>query len=101
MSLPDSVRSFQERVLEGVDYFKTKKLLIFIFGCAVWSLLLIRNDFVFNNIVVSSPEVCVYRCISFMQRWAILNKEEGRLRVDEALQRLQHRHSSWRSDVGD
>ena len=54
----DSVRSFQERVLEGVD-LKTKRLLIFIFCCAVWSLWLIRNEFVFNYIVVSSPEVCV------------------------------------------
>lgn len=52
----------------------------FILGCIAWSLRLIRNDFVFNNVFVASADVVVYRVISFMQRWAPLHKE-GRLKV--------------------
>jgi hypothetical protein len=65
------VESFQEGVLEGADN-KTKNFLIFLFGCIAWRLWLIRNNFVFRSIVVSSPDVSVYRVLSFMEKWEVM-----------------------------
>jgi hypothetical protein len=97
---PTKVSKYIEEVLEGGNR-KTEMLYIFIFGCAAWSLWLIRNDFVFNDLLVSSPEVCIFRFISFMQRWAILCKAEEKLMVDEAVQRLKDQLSLLRSEAGD
>jgi hypothetical protein len=57
-----SISNFQERVLEGVNK-KTIKFYVFIFGCISWSLLLIRNDLIFNNIVIASTEIVLYHII--------------------------------------
>ena len=77
---PTSVHEWQENILEGVQR-ETYRFFIFLFGCVVWSLWLIMNDCVFNNVVVSSPNVGISRVIFFMQRWAILAKGDGRLRI--------------------
>jgi hypothetical protein len=44
------------------------KNIIYLFGCLAWSLWLIRNEFVFQNLVVSSPNVGLFRAISFLQK---------------------------------
>ena len=77
---PTGVHEWQENILEGVQR-ETYRFFIFLFGCVVWSLWLIMNDCVFNNVVVSSPNVGISRVIFFMQRWAILAKGDGRLRI--------------------
>lgn len=74
---PASVADWQENFLEGAQR-GSRCFLFFLFGCVAWSLWLIRNDFVFNNVLVSSPDVGIFRVISFMQRWAILEKGDGR-----------------------
>jgi hypothetical protein len=45
---------------------------IFLFGCCVWIIWIIRNNFVFNNVVLPSPELAVFPVISFMQRWMVI-----------------------------
>ncbi|OEL28686.1 hypothetical protein BAE44_0010295, partial [Dichanthelium oligosanthes] len=95
--VPDGVDNFQETLLWLADK-QTRTLLIFLFGCVSWSLWLIRNDLVFNNVVVSSPEVGVYRLISFMQRWSILSK--GQQQVKAAIGRLQLQLSVLRQSEG-
>lgn len=59
---PTSVEEFQERVLERADK-KTKTVLLFLFDCLAWSLWLIRNDLVFRNVVVFSPDVSIYHVL--------------------------------------
>ena len=61
---PTSVHEWQENILEGVQR-ETYSFFIFLFGCVVWSLWLIMNDCVFNNVVVSSPNVGISRVIFF------------------------------------
>jgi hypothetical protein len=78
---------------------KLNKCLFSFFGCAAWCHWLIRNDFVFNNVVISSPEVCLFRFISYMQRWEILCKGKKQLQVDEAIQRLKLHLSSLQSNT--
>jgi hypothetical protein len=70
-----------KRVLNRADK-KTGDFLTFLFGCVAWSLWLIRNDFVFNNVVISAPVVSLYRVLSFMQRWGVLSKGEGKDKIN-------------------
>jgi hypothetical protein len=78
---------------------------IFLFGCCLWSLWLIRNDFVFIDFVVCSPNTGIYRTISFMQKWRILNKEKARW-IDMVTRKLQAQLSflryedDWRKGPG-
>jgi hypothetical protein len=95
--VPENVEQFQEGVQERSDK-KTKSVLIFLFGCVSWSLWLIRNDFVFNNIVISAPEVGIYHFLSFMQRWRVLCKGKDRLQVDIAVQNLQLQLAALQTD---
>ena len=84
---PLSVENFQEQFLESADK-KNRAFLCFLFGCVAWSLWLIRNEFVFRNVLVSSPDVCVFRIISFMQKWEVLTKTEDRVVLAQARQKL-------------
>ena len=52
-----------------------KSRMIFLFACICWSLWLIRNDYVFNNKIITSLNVVVRRSIFFLQNGAF--KEAG------------------------
>jgi hypothetical protein len=59
---------------------RNNRLFVFLFVCLAWSLCSIRNDCVFNDVIISSPDVGIFHAISFMQRWKILSKEKGSAR---------------------
>jgi hypothetical protein len=40
-----------------------------LFGAICWTLWLNRNDFVFNNSLISSPRAIGFRLLSFLQHW--------------------------------
>lgn len=62
--------------------------MIFLLACICWSLWLIRNDYVFNNRVVSCPNTVVHRSLVFMQKWSILLKAKEKDWVLKMLERL-------------
>jgi hypothetical protein len=84
------------KLLEGS--IKTNSLFVFIFGCFAWSRWLTRNDLVFNDIVVTHPDVIVFRTISFMQKWKILLKEQEQRWMDSVISKLQLQLSLLRYD---
>lgn len=49
---------------------------ISLIGGVCWAIWIIRNDWVFENILVKSPLYVVYKSLSFIQKWHILLKEE-------------------------
>jgi hypothetical protein len=61
----------------GANSFSKRVLLLF--GAVAWSLCLIRNEFVFQNLVVYSPNVGIFRSISFLQKWKMLNKRRNNI----------------------
>jgi hypothetical protein len=86
---PDDIYDFCRG---GSDSFSRRVLLLF--GVVAWSLWLIRNEFVFQDLVVSSPNVGIFRSISFLQKWKMLNKETEQQWIDSVTRRLNHRLSS-------
>jgi hypothetical protein len=48
----------------------------FLFGVICWTLWLNRNDFVFNNLLISSLHAIIFRLISFLQHWMIAAQED-------------------------
>lgn len=54
-------------------------LWIFLLGCVCWAFWIIRNDWVFENTLVSSPLLTVYKVLSFAQKWGVLlgNEEQA------------------------
>lgn len=54
-------------------------LWIFLLGCVCWAFWIIRNDWVFENTLVSSPLLTVYKALSFAQKWGVLlgNEEQA------------------------
>ena len=65
-----------------------KPRMIFLLACICWSLWLIRNDFVFNNKIITSPDVVVHRSIIFMQKWSILFKEKEISWISKTVEKL-------------
>jgi hypothetical protein len=84
------------KLVEGSN--RESGLFVFLFGCLAWNLWLIRNDLIFNNLVVSSPDVCIFRSISFMQKWSILHKEKARLWIASVIHKLKHQLSLLNSE---
>jgi hypothetical protein len=62
------------KLIEGSN--RDNRTFAFLFGCLTWSLCLIRNDLVFNDVIISSPDVGIFRAISFLKKWKILSKEK-------------------------
>jgi hypothetical protein len=75
LDTPNSLKELHCKLVEGNE--RENANFAYIFGCLVWSLWLSRNDLIFNNIVAPSPDVCIFRTISFMQRWRILSREQA------------------------
>jgi hypothetical protein len=77
---------------------KQTKRVLYLFGAVAWSLWLIRNEFVFQNIVIHSPNVGIFRAISFLQKWRVMNKETEQLWIDTVIQKLNLQLSSLRPE---
>jgi hypothetical protein len=95
-TLPTNLEDIHEKLIEGSN--RTNKNFVFLLGCSSWSLWLIRNDFVFNNVLVSSPNVSMYRTISFMHKWKVLHKEKEQCWIDSVTIKLYHRLSLLESE---
>jgi hypothetical protein len=63
-TIPTNLDELHNKFIEGS--VRTNRLFVFIFGCFAWSLWLTRNDLVFNDVIVTHPDVSVFRTISFM-----------------------------------
>lgn len=48
---------------------------VMLFASVCWALWLIRNDWVFSNILAKSPLQITYKALSFIQQWCIMLKE--------------------------
>jgi hypothetical protein len=90
--LPTCMEDLIEKLIEGTN--RTNRMFIIVFGCLAWSLWLIRNDFVFNEVIISSPSIGIFRTISFMQKWRILSKEKDQPWINTVITKLKLRLSS-------
>jgi hypothetical protein len=50
----------------------------FLLGAIFWTLWLNRNDFIFNNKIVSSPKALFFHLMSLMQHWMVVSTGEDR-----------------------
>jgi hypothetical protein len=73
-TLPVCLEDLHMRLIAGSS--RLNIIVIFLLRCLTWSLWLIRNDFVLNDILIPCPDVGMYRAISFIQKWKILSKEK-------------------------
>jgi hypothetical protein len=93
---PNNLEELNCKLVEGSD--RENANFVFVFGCLAWSLWLLRNDLIFNNFVATSPDVCVFRTISFMWRWRILSRKQAQLWIDLAIRKLRRRLSLLSSE---
>jgi hypothetical protein len=96
---PNSLEDLSCKLVEGNK--RENANFAYIFGCLAWTLWLMRNDLIFNNYVAPSPDVCILRTISFMQRWRILSKEQAQHWIGSVIHKLRRRLSLLGSDAGD
>jgi hypothetical protein len=96
VSVPASLEDLHGKLLQGSN--RKNKNFVFLFGYLAWSLWLIINDFIFTNVLVSSPNVSLYRTILFMRKWRVLLREKEQLWTDLVIIKLKHRLSSLRSE---
>jgi hypothetical protein len=66
-----------------------------LFSLSLW---LIRNDFIFNDVIIASPYVSVFRTLSFMQKWKILNKERNQTWIVDVMHKLKAQIASLRTE---
>jgi hypothetical protein len=63
-SIPICLEDLYEKLIVGSS--NENKNIVFLIGCLTWSLWLNRNNLVFNNSLISTPDVDIFRAISFM-----------------------------------
>jgi len=61
----------------------------FVFAGAMWSLWKTRNDLVFNDKVIQTPEVVIRKTMSFLMLWKKLLAEKNVHQVEEVLGEMQ------------
>jgi hypothetical protein len=93
---PVCMEDLWDKLVEGTN--DKNRNFVYLLGCFAWSLWLIRNDFVFNDMVIASPDVSIFRTISFMQKWKILNKERNQAWIVGAMHKLRTQIASLQSE---
>lgn len=84
--MPTNLQQFLE-FSRGVEDTPKSKM-IFLLACICWSLWLTRNEYVFQNKVITSPNVVVHRSIIFLQKWSLLLKEKEKGWASKTAERL-------------
>jgi hypothetical protein len=64
-----------DKLVEGTN--DKNRNFVYLLGCFGWSLWLIRNDFVFNDMLIASPDVSIFGTVSFMQKWKCWGIQEN------------------------
>ncbi|KAL6607011.1 hypothetical protein ACP70R_042664 [Stipagrostis hirtigluma subsp. patula] len=85
---PSSYKELVELVL-GKAGCKRNAILLFIFGAMAWALWNTRNDRVFRDVLISSPDAVAHRSQSYMQRWTSLLKPDRRREVEELISNVK------------
>lgn len=90
---PDSSESFFRLSLRSnINGTKiSRKNMLVLYGAIAWALWKIRNDLVFNDIIVSSVNELIFKSIFFVQKWTSLSKKKDRdvlWRLVEATRRI-------------
>jgi hypothetical protein len=61
----------------------------FLFGAICWTVWLNRNDYVFNNILISSPCTIIFRLISFLQHWMVAVRVEDKASLERLVDAIK------------
>jgi hypothetical protein len=94
--IPTKLDDLHNKLVEGS--VKNNRLFVYIFGCLAWSFWLTRNGLVFSDIVVTHPDVIVFRTISFLQKWKLLLREQEQRWMESVIFKLQRQLSLLRSE---
>ena len=70
-------------------HFPVRRGFIFLFAGIAWVLWKIRNDWVFANKLIPSPNVLPYRIIGFLQHWSKMKTVEDQMEREKMLGRLK------------
>jgi hypothetical protein len=68
---------------------KRNGVLFFLLGAVCWTIWLNRNDLVFKNKIIPTPNTILYKLVSFMQRWIILSLVEIRGELDKFIEAIK------------
>jgi len=77
---PTSVKNLSETWLQG-KVLLTIRLTLFIFAGFAWAIWNNRNKMAIENKFPKAPSDIIYVALSFLQKWSVLLKEEGRQRI--------------------
>jgi hypothetical protein len=89
-SLPRDVKSFVEDIMFGRGDKRNGRL-IFVFGVVSWTICLNRNDLIFNNKIILTPKVLIFKFISFLQHWVIVWTGPNREGLEQLIESLTRR----------
>lgn len=67
----------------------------FILARIAWSLWEVRNNWVFNNVLIKSPKVIAHMALGFISQWKKLLKQEERLKMEDLILKLQEGLKAW------
>jgi hypothetical protein len=70
--VPKSVGDFKENFITSRGC-KRVGIVWFLFGAVCWTLWLNRNDFIFNNKIISSPRALIFCLISLLRHWVVMS----------------------------
>ena len=61
---------------------------VVVFASWIWGIWLTRNDWVFENKLLKSPLQVVYRIISLLQRWRLIQRRKEEVCLEQLIKDL-------------
>jgi hypothetical protein len=80
-AIPKSVWDFKENFISSGGC-RGVGVVWFLFGAKCWTLWFNRNDFIFNNKLVSSPRALIFRLISLTEHWMAMSTGTDRAALE-------------------
>lgn len=94
------VTHFQD-MIGSVEVIRDNNFAYIILAVVAWSLWKVRNDFVFNNVLIKSPKAIAYMIVGFLTQWTKMQKEKNGMMMEDLILKLKEGLRAWRSKDGD
>ena len=91
---PILVTHFQD-MIGSVEVMRDNNFAYIILAAVAWSLWKVRNDLVFNNVLIKSPKAINYMIVGFLTQWTKMQKEKNGLLMEDLVLKLKEGLRAW------
>ncbi|RLM55419.1 hypothetical protein C2845_PM10G10820 [Panicum miliaceum] len=87
--IPTTVEELLQKQIDGIPSRDNMRILFYLFAGVAWAIWRTRNDWVFENKLISNPKMLAYKVIGFLRTWSKMASPEDQDKRRWLLRKLE------------